>query len=59
MQLGLNILIKINKPTAAQYSIIDSPWTSNQRQIVSREIAKREKEKIFHKKEPLLMKLAG
>ena len=50
MQMGLNILIKINKPTAAQCSTIDSSWTSNQRQIVSRKIAKKENRKIFSKK---------
>ena len=48
--MGLNILIKINKPTAAQCSTIDSSWTSNQRQIVSRKIAKKENRKIFSKK---------
>ena len=50
MQMGLNILIKINKPTATQCSTIGSSWTSNQWQIVSREIAKREKRKIFFQK---------
>ena len=32
---------------------------SNQRSIVSREIVKREKRKIFQKKEPLIIKLAS
>ena len=60
MWMGLKILIKINKSTAALCSTIDSSWTSNQQQIVNREITKREKRKILpKKKKPLLMKLAG
>ena len=60
MQMGLNILININKLTAVPYSTIDSSWTSNQWQMASREVAKREKRKIFSKKkEPLLMNLAS
>ena len=50
MQIGLNILRKINKPTAVHCSTINSSWISNQRQILSREIAKREKREIFSKK---------
>ena len=54
MWMGLKILIKINKPTAAQCSTIDSSWKSNQRQIVNREIAKRETRKNFPKKETIV-----
>ena len=54
MWIGLKILIKINKPTAAQCSTTDSSWISNQRQIVNREIAKREKRKNFPKKETIV-----
>ena len=46
--------LKINKPTAAQCSTIDSFWTSNQQQIVNRKIAKREKRKFFPKKETIV-----
>ena len=51
--MGLKILITINKPTTEQCSKIDSSWTSNQRQIVNREIAKREKQ-FFSKKENIV-----
>ena len=54
MWMGLKILIKINKPTAAQCSTIDSSWKSNQWQIVNREIAKREIRKNFPKKETIV-----
>ena len=59
MCMGLKILIKIIKPTAAQCSTIDSSWTLNKRQIVNREIAKREKRNNFPKKGTIFKKLGG
>ena len=52
--MGLKILIKISKPTAVQCSTTNSSWASNQKQIVNREIAKREKRNIFSKKETIV-----
>ena len=48
--MGLDILIKRSQPAAAQCSTIDSSLISHQGQIVSREIAKREKRKFFFQK---------
>ena len=50
--MGLKILIKISKPTAVQCSTTNSSW--HQKQIVNREIAKREKRNIFSKKETIV-----
>ena len=47
MQMGLKVMIKINKLTSAQCSAIHSSWTSNQQQIKNKEIALNEIKKEY------------